>query len=106
MQSITSQLADMIQVIDHLLQVTLHAFRRGLLSYPVGHHHPGIQCPTDHSPSFYQNFQLLITELTVVIDQGPAVIMTGPYGPVKNIHSIPKRIITQMRGIEYDAEAL
>ena len=81
MAGISGDLADMIQVVDHLggcnpfLGVDLPRTQPGTIiqaSKPRRSRLAGYQCP-----------KLFVAELTVMIDQCPAIVMAGPNRPVK-----------------------
>jgi hypothetical protein len=104
MQRIARDLTDMIQVIQHFFQVAMSPLRCGLPPHPTRHYHPGIQCAPNDSPFPYEGLYHFIAELTVMIHQGPAIIVTGPDGAAEYVHRIPKSIVAEMGGVQDDIQ--
>ena len=98
------ELADVVNVIDHRVERDTGGLRCGLATHPAGSEHPGIECGTDDGIALGQREDHVVAELTIVRDEGAAVMMAGPDGAVVKFQRLPEGIVTKMRGIKDHAE--
>ena len=71
MLTISSDLADVVIVINDLFKRCTVLYRIGLATDPTRNHHPYIQGTTDDRISSNQFADLIVSELALVINQGP-----------------------------------
>src|SRR5438132_3934520 len=79
MIGIARKLADMIDVLNYGRQLDAGLFRERFAALPAGDQHPGVQGAANDRAPPDQAFDLFISQLTLVRDQGPAIVMTGQH---------------------------
>ena len=70
---IPGQLADVIGMIEHVIEYDAGPFRSAQPPVPPGHQHPRIKRGPDHRTTFNEALDLLIRKLPRVINEGATV---------------------------------
>src|SRR5665213_330489 len=100
MMRVPGNLANVVDMIDHYLQIAIHCFGIRFPPYPTGHHHPGIQCRAYNGAAINELFYLLVAILAVMINQLASVVVAGPYRTVKMVERFPKAVIAKVGCIQ------
>ena len=96
--AVAGELADVVDVIDDVGQCDLLV--RGVPNDPPRLQHPGVECDADHTIALHDGVQLLVPELALVGDQGPAVVVAGEHGAGVAIHGLPECGVRKVREVE------
>ncbi len=76
---------------------------RGLARHPPGIEHPLVADSADHRATANEVTNLLVGDLPVAGNQGPAIVVAGQQGAFEKLHCLPKAIVGQMADIENHA---
>jgi len=101
---IPRELADVIDVINDVLDLYAGGLWRRNAALPAGDHHPTVEDAADDGVTLDEKFDLLIAELTGIVDQRAAVGVTRPDGAAENFEGLKKGGVTEMGGVEDDPE--
>ena len=103
MADIARKLANMVDVIGHMTQANAGGFDRALAPLPARYQHPSIHGGPDNRPAANKRSNLIIGELSLVVHQGPAVVVAGKDRPLIKGHCFVKGLIREMGNIEDNA---
>src|SRR5690606_6796610 len=79
-------------------------FRRGGAAIPTGNHHPGVEYRSEDGVALNQQADLLVAELTRIVDEAAAVRMAGPDRAVVDVERFKKGVVAEVGDIENDPE--
>ena len=82
------------------------ALRRRLAAHPAGHDHPGVERRADDRAARDELADLIVGELTVVVDERAAVRVARPHRPAKMIERVAEALVAEVRRVEDHAEPI
>ena len=90
-RSASSELADMVDVISHMVERDA-----GILfcaARPARDDHPIVERRADHAVAFDDGAQLFVVKLSLMLNQRAAIVMARQHDAVEMIQRLPKRLI-------------
>ena len=106
MAGVAGELADVVDVLDHFLELELRGFGGGLSANPAGDHHPRIERRADDGAATEEFLELIVGELAVVRRQGAGIGVAGPDGSVEDVERFAEARVAEVRGVEDDLQPI
>ena len=102
---VAGDLADVVELFDERLEVHPGELRRGLAAMPPRQSIHASSAMRDHCVPRGQGPNLVVAELALMRDEGPAVVVAGPEWTAESLERFPEAVVAEMRDIENDPEA-